>query len=174
MHIIYGELFKQYDADVICITTNGFRKSNGDCVMGKGCAKQAANMIPGLPAILGKAIGTNGNITQKVYESDDGVALVVFPVKPVFEICTTYCDNVVRHMQNKFTTGQRIPGWACVADINIINESAVQLVKLADTNGWKHIVLPRPGCGAGELTWHIVSKILAQTLDDRFHVISFS
>ena len=41
MKEIRGDLFTQ-EADTICITTNGFVKANGECVMGRGCAKQLA------------------------------------------------------------------------------------------------------------------------------------
>ena len=58
-------------------------------------------------------------------------------------------------------------------DIEIIKQSAYQLVELADSNPWNTIVLPRPGCGAGELSWEQVEPVLANILDDRFKVITY-
>ena len=45
----------------VVITTNGFVKANGECVMGRGTAKQAANRFPELPLAVGKQIRENGN-----------------------------------------------------------------------------------------------------------------
>ncbi len=39
------------DADnvLLCITTNGYVKNNGECVMGRGCALEAKTRWPDLP-----------------------------------------------------------------------------------------------------------------------------
>src|SRR3990167_85682 len=50
-----------YPADAVVITTNGYVKNNGQAVMGRGCAKEAANRWPFLPMILGEAIEKFGN-----------------------------------------------------------------------------------------------------------------
>lgn len=162
--------------DAICITTNGFTKRNGDCVMGRGCAKQAKEMWPKVPFDLGKLIRKNGNVTQSIATiTRDGVAwtLVAFPVKPVHADCKPDKSNVVAHKQVMFHSGQRVPGWACVARMDIIRKSARQLVELADKHGWQHVILPRPGCGAGELSWEQVKPELHKILDDRFYCITF-
>lgn len=161
-----GNMF-QMDCDALCITTNGFTKTNGQAVMGRGCAKEAARLIPSLPEILGKAIKTNGNICQIVMTK--GISLLVFPVKPVSKICEG--NDYVSHMS--FKPGDVIPGWACKADIEIIKQSAHQLVELTDKHGWQTVILPRPGCGAGELSWDQVKPVLEQILDDRFTCMTF-
>lgn len=43
------------------ITTNGFVKKNGECVMGRGCAKEAAIRYPKLPYELAGEISKYGN-----------------------------------------------------------------------------------------------------------------
>lgn len=169
MKEITGDLF-HVDADCICITTNGFVKSNGEAVMGRGCAKQAANYIPSLPKILGKLIQTEGNIPN-ILITKHGVTLCSFPVKPKTAIFTG--NNAVKHMKNRFNEGDVIPGWACIADVNLIVESAKQIVNLANENNWKNIVIPRPGCGAGELSWKNIKLVLEPLLDDRFSIITF-
>ena len=166
---IKGELFKQ-KCDAIVITTNGFIKRNGASVMGKGCALQAKNMIAGLDMDLGKAIHKKGNNVNVLRNKKGKIALVSFPVKP---ISLPYDKNkIVKHMRNKITSGQ-IPGWACIADIKIIKRSAIQLVELANQMQWNKIVLPRPGCGAGELSYDDVEQVLQNILDDRFYIITF-
>lgn len=165
-----GDIFKA-EADAVCITTNGFTKANGECVMGRGCAKAAAQQVPGLPAILGKLIQEHGNRVLRLWEQN-GVALLSFPVKPVSREWR-HPESVVAHMRSKFGPGSTVPGWACVASLDIIVASAHQLADMASNQGWQNIVLPRPGCGAGELEWYTVKPFLEGILDDRFTCMTF-
>ena len=75
------------------------------------------------------------------------------------------------HLKNTFNDGDDIPGWAVKAELEIIENSARELVKLADIYKWRKIILPRPGCGAGGLKWKEVRPIIS-FLDDRFFVIT--
>lgn len=61
---------------VLCITTNGFVKNDGACVMGRGIALEAKNKVPGLDYKLGEMIKQYGNrcLRIKTY-------LWSFPVK---------------------------------------------------------------------------------------------
>jgi len=43
----------EYPADARVITTNGFVKNNGEAVMGRGCAREAARKYPRLPLFWG-------------------------------------------------------------------------------------------------------------------------
>lgn len=165
-----GNIFHA-ECDAVCITTNGFRKANGDAVMGRGCAKEAAKIVPDLPSILGAQLKAHGNRVLPLLERN-GVTLLNYPVKPVSELWQSD-EQVVRHMQGKFRAGSRIPGWACRAQLEIILASTDQLRALADAHGWRHVVLPRPGCGAGELSWEIVGPLLAERLDGRFTCMTF-
>lgn len=73
-----NNLWNCYDKPnaVICITTNGFVKQNGEAVMGRGCAAEARLRIRGIARLLGQVIQNNGNsvhfLTDKV---------LAFPVK---------------------------------------------------------------------------------------------
>ena len=58
------------------ITTNGFVKNNGCAVMGRGCAKEAAQRYPNLPSLLGQAL-RYGN---QVYVWRE-YGIITFPVK---------------------------------------------------------------------------------------------
>lgn len=56
-----GDLWRYYDDGYVCITTNGFVKSNGECVMGRGVALQATQRFPGIAREIGKLISKSGN-----------------------------------------------------------------------------------------------------------------
>lgn len=169
MKNIKGNLFEQ-ECDAICITTNGFVKNDGECVMGRGCAATAALTWPQLPKLIGNGIKLWGNRVFTVKETEK-YAIMVFPVKPISEPFTG--TNAVSHMAPRFKIGQTIPGWACKAKPGLIIKSAKELLKIANQRNWNRIVLPRPGCGAGELNWSDIEPYLQEILDDRFEAITF-
>lgn len=175
MHLIYGNLFEQTDVDAICITTNGFVKKNGECVMGRGCAKEATKRYCGIAKLLGENIKKYGNRPLILSSLSSKPVLVSFPVKS--EGCNRAHINksqIVTHMRDKFFIHQYVPGWALVADKEIIIKSAKDLVEMTNKYEWKKVVLPRPGCGAGELNWNEVFPLLNKILDDRFYCITFN
>lgn len=149
MKEVRGNLWT-YPADVRVITTNGTVKRNGECVMGRGCAAEAKEKFTDLPRVLGRLIEQHGNNCYLLRRGGPEGVLVSFPVK---------------HQ------------WMQKADYDLIRRSACQLVALADDqrwiDGWKTVVLPRPGCGNGGLRWADVKPFLEPILDDRFHVITF-
>jgi hypothetical protein len=137
------------------ITTNGFVKSNGECVMGRGCAREARDRWPWLPRQLGSDLAACGNHVFRYPLISDGFDLVTFPVKP-----------------ERGSSGE--PGWKAKAELWLIRQSARELVVLADSHRWSFVVLPRPGCGNGQLDYADVRPVLEPILDDRFHVITFA
>lgn len=177
MRNIKGDLFNT-KAEALVITTNGFIKNNGSCVMGRGCAKRIQDFYPSISRDLGTLIRTNGNIVQVlphplIDPSSRKVIVISFPVKPSTRVCNDDKSNIVKHMQHAFKPGDSVPGWACVAELNLIEQSALQLETLVSNNGWNPIILPRPGCGAGELKYSDVEPILQSILDNRFHCITY-
>lgn len=61
---------------ILCITTNGFIKTNGEGVMGAGCALEAAKEFPELPRLLGESLTTRGNHVSRLTQD-----ILSFPVK---------------------------------------------------------------------------------------------
>lgn len=76
---IIGNAWSYYGQDktIICITTNGFLKQNGEAVMGRGIAFQAAHYFPEMPELLGEHIRKHGNVPT-IFEK---YKLITFPVK---------------------------------------------------------------------------------------------
>ena len=133
----------EVSCDVICITTNGTIKKDGSCVMGRGCALQAREKFPGIDKKLGDLIKQNGNKVQVI--TNNGRCIVVFPVKH---------------------------NWNELANHDLIEKSTKQLVDLTNLCGWATVVLPRPGCNNGGLSWENVKPILLKYLDDRFIIVN--
>jgi hypothetical protein len=144
---VYGSLWT-YPAGVRVITTNGFVKRNGEAVMGRGCALEAAKKWAGLPSMLGDVLSMRGNHVSSLGKINGGDEwLFSFPVKH---------------------------NWWEKADLALIERSAHELageipMHVDDT---VVVVLPRPGCGNGQLNWTDVKPMIADILDDRFHVIT--
>jgi len=131
------------------ITTNGTVKNNGEAVMGRGCAREAADMWPRLPGYLGKRLARFGNHVFDLGTWDQVDYLLSFPVK--------------YH-------------WRDAADLDLIGRSAYQLATVATAIGVKCVVMPRPGCGNGRLDWEGFDGVkvhLQAILSDRFHVITY-
>lgn len=137
-------------ADVRIIPTNGDVNRNGEAVMGKGVAKQAAMRFPALPRRLGELLQKYGNHALLIGDDGHGAMLWSFPTK---------------HK------------WFESADLDLIRRSAEQVVVMADRmeaylERAPAILMPRPGCGNGGRIWTTeVKPIISHLLDDRFVVI---
>lgn len=143
MKLVAGDLWTYPDVDVRVVTTNGTLKKNGSCVMGKGCALEAKENFPGIDITLGGLIAANGNHVFHL-GSHKNFELFSFPVK----------DD-----------------WRKKADISLIRRSAMELRDHPLIQKANKILLPRPGCGNGGLSFHKVRKVIEPLLDDRFLVI---
>ncbi len=62
--------------------------------------------------------------------------------------------------------------WRDSSSVNLIMESARKITIIADKHGLHSIVMPRPGCGNGGLTWDFVKPYIEDLLDDRFTVVT--
>jgi len=140
----FGNLWT-HPAEARVITTNGFVKANGAAVMGRGCALEAARRWPRMPRLLASAIHDRGN-TVHYLGWWDGEIIIAMPVKH---------------------------NWWEPADPALIIESTEGLVWLANHMNFASVVLPRPGCGNGQLSWSTVKSLIEPLLDDRFTVITF-
>lgn len=155
----YGDIWQhQNKYDALVITTNGYVKKNGEAVMGRGIALDAARKYPNFPKHLGQILTEYGNIVwpfsfdqwngEEAYED----ILFSFPVKPQFG-----------------PNGEM--GWKAKADIDLIKKSAKHLRTYANEIGLDKILMPRPGCGNGGLKWEFVRPVIEPILDDRFTIM---
>src|SRR5271163_955499 len=128
-------VYHNQPGNIVCITTNGFVKTNGQAVMGRGCALEAKQRFPDLPLRFGIYLKRQGNTAGYVFPSghayDD--KLLVFPVKH---------------------------NWWETADLGLIAKSRTFLCGEAIHNPDIIYHLPRPGCGNGKLDWETVEPYL--------------
>jgi O-acetyl-ADP-ribose deacetylase (regulator of RNase III) len=94
------------EADVICITTNGTVR-NGRNVMGGGCAREAAELAPGLPGAYATLIERHGN---HVFVMGP---LVLFPVK--HRVSENADVELIARSVHELKTLADLYGWTRVA-----------------------------------------------------------
>jgi len=100
-----GNIWDFYRKDpeaYICITTNGFVKNNGECVMGAGVAKEAKEKFKGLAKNLGSLIKENGN---NVYMFSD-LRIFSFPTKHIWsensdiKLIKKSAEQLMKYLEN--------------------------------------------------------------------------
>lgn len=131
-----GDLW-DVSADAIVITTNGVVRADGAAVMGRGCAKEAADRFPALPYKLGKRLEEYGNIPFLFEEYDRPV--ITLPVK--------------HH-------------WRGPALMELIGRTLPCMVSLVGQAGYLIVAMPRPGCGNGRLPWEFVKPSMDYYLSE--------
>lgn len=164
MQEIVGDLFahNEQGPEAICVTTNGFVNSQGALTMGRGCAREAKVRWPGIQMTAGELVRDQGNNVFLLTEVDEeGIFL---PAR------LGWPKLLVPYHVLTFPTKHH---WREPSDIKLIDKSCQQLRRHVDEAGFNSVVLPRPGCGLGQLTWDEVRPICQAYLDDRFFVITF-
>lgn len=172
----YGDLWSYIgQVDIIFITTNLAQKRGGLAVMGRGCALEALKRWPKINQVLGSHITQGRHTPAPLWKIHPRTELWSFPVKEKGFLARSeeeLDDRVVSYQRQNFRPGQYVPSWAQRATLARIEESAMYINQLS-TDQYKSGVLPRPGCGAGELNWDDVSERLNNTLDDRWTCITW-
>ncbi len=152
MNIIKANIIDLYKTgEIVCVTTNGFIKKNGQGVLGRGNALAMATAIPQLPANLAAHIKKNGNVVGPIFKR-----IISFPVKPSFG---NY-DQVLDKMKYMYKQDQKIPGYHCKASLELIEQSMIQLIDFINKFNLEKVYLPVPGVNNGELKLENVTPIL--------------
>lgn len=153
MREITGDIWSvDRTANAICIPINTQLKSDGCLVMGAGLALDAAKRFPELPKAFGQAM--RQHLTSRGQPD-----IVLF--------------------QHRECWPQWVVGfptktdWRMPSDPVLIRHMAMSLKLEAECRKWCGVLLPRMGCGLGQLQWRQVARILREVLaDDVFCVVS--
>lgn len=139
MKEITGNLWDYYGkrGATICLTVNGTIKANGEAVMGRGCALEAVQRL------RGKSTGVPRYEIAKVW----GQRLKDYGLKLMY-----LCEFDLYMFPVKYNWWER-------ASLELIKKSAQDLATFADVTAGQ-IILPRPGCGNGRLTWADVKPVI--------------
>ena len=159
-------LWDAYPADAKCITTNGNINLRDEAVMGTGVAKEATLRWPELPATLGRLLKQVGNHVGSAGRVTYSPAAEIHHRGDVYDLPW----NIEERFELVFFPVKE--NWGDNAHPRLIRQSALELVSLTNSKGWERVYLPRPGCGAGRLSWEQVKPILSPLLDQRFIVVS--
>jgi len=135
----------------VCVTTNGYVTKNGCGVMGRGNAFAMKCIIPHLDNKLGKHLMNHGNVVGFIYHR-----VIAFPVKPE----SGTIEQALPHVRDIYFNRPKVPGFHCMADINIIKRSAEQLSMLMKQMKLYEVYLPVPGVGNGGLRKEDVLNII--------------
>lgn len=156
---VFGDLW-EYPTDIRVITTNGDINRSGRAVMGRGCALEAALKYPYLPITLANRIKQLGNTVCILGLPDpaENWWLVGYPVK------THYYEPATLELIRK-------SAHELVETTNYIHATCKTILGYGDDP--LEVVLPRPGCGSGQLSWAEVKPVIEDVLDDRFKVITW-
>ena len=177
MKYAVGNIMQMIDkVSAIVITTNGFTKSNGEAVMGRGIAEQFKNAYPELPRILGSKI-IQGKNNVHFLKQLGRTRIYSFPVKAEGMKLERpeQKELIVSHARYKFSVGMYVPGFALKADIAIIERSLKQLAQVHVQDGLSSVIIPIVGCGAGELSFNGdgIHDLMMEHLNEHFYCMSF-
>jgi hypothetical protein len=137
----------------VCITTNGVVKSNGELVMGRGIAKECADMYPELPKLIGNWVTKIGNVPACLTE----YGIITIPTK--------------EHWRDK--SSMDLINISCRHIASMIAGYYINKAQGEDIEGLaRPVYFPPPGCGNGGLTLDEVRPILYKYFNDsRFTLV---
>ena len=119
-------------------------------------------------------ITTNGQVTKSgIAVMGRGVAAKLFPsLSARLGRCLAERGNHVHELGDSIVSFPVEHSPFEVPDLTLIERSARELAAMADELRWQEVVVPRPGCGGGGLSWKEVRPLLERHFDERFKVIS--
>ena len=153
-------------ANAIVCTINQVLKSDGTLVMGAGIAKDFAEKFEWLPDRWG--IRTD-ELSYRATPEERATHTRSYP----FVDFSGYCPSGVSFILPLAVVGIHTKlDWRDPSPIWLVDRSIKQLYIIARAMDWKKIVMTRPGCGNGGLSWERqVKPIMELVLDDRFTVV---
>lgn len=145
---VHGDVWDYYDQGYwLVVTTNGSLNRRGECVMGAGIAKQAAQRYPELPKLLGRRLRTFGNIVHLF----PALRVITFPVKRQWH---EPADPELIYASSLQLRNLEVDGF-----LDIGGEPTP-------------VAMVRPGCGNGWLDWEEVKHLIEPVLStDRYLIV---
>ena len=145
-------IWSMVEKGAIGIPTNGFVSRNGAGVMGAGLALDAKNRYPGIVFDLGTHLRRNGNVVGWLRKEPHQI--IAIPVKPSFVKIESFDQKlkILPKVRSLYGVGNMVPGFYCMADINLIEISLNQIVDFIEKNSLKTVFIPLLGCGNGGLS----------------------
>ena len=139
---------------VVC-TTNEVVKRNGELVMGAGIAKVFRDTFPILPYYWGE------QLTQRKKRGDNGLLMM------------THCSNVSNYKIGPYLIAFPTKyHYKDSSPLELVERSMLELYLLADIMNFSSVLLPKPGCSNGGLSWEKdVFPAINVLLDERFTII---
>lgn len=128
---------KYYDG--ICCTTNSVVKADGRLVMGKGIAYDFAKYYPKLTSIWGTQVKRMG-------------------IEPLILCSPIGHERYAIYFQTKHH-------WKDRSSFSLIVRSMTKLGEMIERLSLKNVLMPRPGCSNGGLSWEHVRDELGDTFD---------
>lgn len=158
------EIANEANVDAICITTNGHYTTDGQAVMGGGCAGVCARKWPETSFRLGRCLKNFGTNIPFVIGALDTSGNYVEPTMKMIRA------NQFKTLILSFPT---IDDLMDGAKLSLIKQSAEELKTIVQKFQLRNVVIGRPGVGIGGLQWKDVKAILEPIFDDRFTIVSF-
>jgi hypothetical protein len=144
-------------ADALVCTINTVCKNDGSLVMGAGIAKDFAEHFEWLPDRWGTR-------TQQMFGAPP---VGMKRTYPFLEPCEP------RDSQPTLIGIHTKYDWKDPSPFKLVDRSVKQLYIIVRAFGWKRVLMTRPGCGHGGLSWERqVRPLLEEVLDERFVVIT--
>lgn len=165
-----GDIWDRFEKSFVVVPTNiGWKARKGvpgANVMGAGVAAQAAERVPGLPALYGEFCARFGADTEVTFDLSSG--LVLFPTKPLG-------DNPSMSWKGGSTLALVEKSARQLAAMTWMNRKTIEknsdrIPPLEDDD----VYLPMVGCGNGGLDEGQVIPMLKDILkDDRFVLVQY-
>ena len=167
---------KHYDA--IVVPSHGYITISGDAFTVDGPALDVSLKWDSYRKYLGRMVMMHGSHVYMITsEKKDKVRLghyrlkshlVHFPIQPVGGISKEV--NVQAKFRAQYKQGFPVPGWAMKVDMDLVTQSAKELVELAKARKWKKVAIAQPE--VSDDTWKKIRKKLRKYLKDaKFYLI---